>query len=77
MLFKRQRALLTLLNALDGSVGNTDFQKLLELDRIQQWIESDEERIALTCYELLPKQCHRRCVADALEPRMGTATIHL
>jgi len=48
-----------------------------ELARIQQWIESDEERVALTCYELLPKQCHRRCVADALEPRMGTATIHL
>jgi len=48
-----------------------------ELDRIQQWIKSDEERVALTCYELLPKQCHRRCVADALEPRMGLATMHL
>jgi len=48
-----------------------------ELARIQQWIESDEERVALTCYELLPKQCHRRCVADALEPRMGLATMHL
>jgi hypothetical protein len=48
-----------------------------ELNRIHQWIESDEERVALTCYELLPKQCHRRCVAEALEPRMGAATMHL
>lgn len=25
------------------------------------------ERVALTCYERLPQQCHRHCVADALE----------
>ncbi len=36
------------------------------LDRIRQWIESGE-RVALTCYEALPCQCHRHCVAEALE----------
>jgi uncharacterized protein (DUF488 family) len=33
--------------------------------KIQQWIE-DGERVALTCYEKLPEQCHRHCVAEAL-----------
>lgn len=27
-------------------------------------------RVALTCYELLPQQCHRHCVAEAVEARM-------
>ena len=36
------------------------------LERIRQWIESGE-RVALTCYEALPCQCHRHCVAEALE----------
>jgi hypothetical protein len=39
------------------------------LTRIRQWIEKGE-RVALTCYEAQPCQCHRRCVAEALE-RMG------
>jgi uncharacterized protein (DUF488 family) len=38
------------------------------LDVIRQWIESGE-RVALTCYEALPCQCHRHCVAEALERR--------
>ncbi len=36
------------------------------LETIQTWIESGE-RVALTCYEHLPQQCHRHCVAEALE----------
>jgi hypothetical protein len=27
--------------------------------------------VALTCYERLPEQCHRRCVAKALERELG------
>jgi len=40
------------------------------LARIRQWIESGE-RVALTCYEALPSQCHRHCVAEALEQHSG------
>jgi hypothetical protein len=29
------------------------------------------ERVALTCYERKPEQCHRHCVAEALEHRFG------
>jgi uncharacterized protein (DUF488 family) len=37
-----------------------------KLEIIRQWIEA-AERVALTCYEALPCQCHRHCVAEALE----------
>ncbi len=37
------------------------------LTRITQWIESGE-RVALTCYERHPQQCHRHCVSYALQP---------
>src|SRR5665213_178998 len=40
------------------------------LTKIQRWIESGE-RVALTCYENLPEQCHRHCVAEALEQPIG------
>jgi hypothetical protein len=40
------------------------------LSRIRRWIEEDRERVALTCYEAEPCQCHRHCVAEALE-RLG------
>jgi uncharacterized protein (DUF488 family) len=40
------------------------------LIKIRQWID-DGERLALTCYENLPKQCHRHCVAEALEQKFG------
>jgi uncharacterized protein (DUF488 family) len=40
------------------------------LNQIQQWIDSGE-RVALTCYEHLPEQCHRHCVAAALEQKIG------
>lgn len=35
------------------------------LSQIRKWIDAGE-RVALTCYEALPCQCHRHCVADAL-----------
>lgn len=36
------------------------------LAQIQAWIKLGE-RVALTCFELHPHQCHRHCVAEALE----------
>jgi uncharacterized protein (DUF488 family) len=35
------------------------------LSKIRRWVDSGE-RVALTCYERLPAQCHRHCVAEAL-----------
>lgn len=35
------------------------------LAKIRGWIAAGE-RVALTCYEHLPEQCHRHCVAEAL-----------
>lgn len=48
------------------------------LNRIQDGIHNGD-RVALTCYEHLPQQCHRHCVANALEARFGTdfGTTHL
>jgi uncharacterized protein (DUF488 family) len=36
------------------------------LARIRSWI-NEGYRVALTCFEKLPHQCHRHCVAEALE----------
>jgi uncharacterized protein (DUF488 family) len=36
------------------------------LEKIRGWIASGE-RVALTCFESEPHQCHRHCVAEALE----------
>jgi uncharacterized protein (DUF488 family) len=44
------------------------------LAKIRGWIETDGERVALTCYEAEPCQCHRHCVADALE-RLGVGAL--
>lgn len=33
--------------------------------KIMAWIRAGD-RVALTCFELLPQQCHRHCVAEAL-----------
>ncbi len=41
------------------------------LSKIRGWIEQGE-RVALTCYEAQPCQCHRHCVAEALEQMSGT-----
>ncbi|MGO8992152.1 MAG: DUF488 family protein [Polyangiaceae bacterium] len=47
------------------------------LATIQSWIGTGE-RVALTCYERLPHQCHRHCVAEALERRLqDVAAKHL
>lgn len=45
-------------------------KQLKVLNKIMSWIERDE-RVALTCYERLPEQCHRTCVAMELERRFG------
>ncbi len=37
------------------------------VERIHSWIAKDGLRVALTCFELHPQQCHRHCVADALQ----------
>lgn len=43
---------------------------------IADWVRAGE-CVALTCFELLSTQCHRRCVSTALERRLGAATRHL
>lgn len=40
------------------------------LGKIRHWVETDKQRVALTCYEAQPCQCHRHCVAEALERLM-------
>lgn len=40
------------------------------LAKIRAWILGGE-RVALTCFEKLPRQCHRHCVAEALERKHG------
>jgi uncharacterized protein (DUF488 family) len=40
------------------------------LTKIYGWIQSGE-CVALTCYERLPQQCHRHCVAEAIEREFG------
>lgn len=38
------------------------------LTKIASWIDGGE-RVALTCYEHEPNQCHRHCVAEALQAK--------
>lgn len=40
------------------------------LAEIRAWIRAGE-RVTLTCYERLPAQCHRHCVADAIQRQPG------
>jgi uncharacterized protein (DUF488 family) len=35
------------------------------LGKIRSWLDAGQ-RVALTCFELAPEQCHRHCVAEAL-----------
>ena len=44
------------------------------LKKISGWIQREGYRVALTCYEAEPCQCHRHCVAEALE-RLGGAAV--
>lgn len=48
------------------------------LAKIQAWIDGGE-RVTLTCYEHQPNQCHRHCVAEALEAKAskGLTAKHL
>ena len=39
------------------------------LKRIASWVDGGE-RVALTCYEHEPQQCHRHCVAEAVEQQI-------
>jgi uncharacterized protein (DUF488 family) len=41
------------------------------LIKIAAWIKDEGQRVALTCFELLPHRCHRHCVADALQNTLG------
>ncbi|HTI71507.1 MAG TPA: DUF488 domain-containing protein [Candidatus Limnocylindria bacterium] len=44
------------------------------LEQIGGWIRAGE-RVALTCFERLPHQCHRHCVAEALERSFGSMLV--
>jgi hypothetical protein len=48
------------------------------LTKIRGWVKAGQ-RVALTCFELLPHQCHRHCVAEALAHNAGKefAPVHL
>lgn len=48
------------------------------LAKIRSWVKGGE-RVALTCFEQLPQQCHRHCIAEALERAFGRvfAPVHL
>jgi Domain of unknown function DUF488 len=41
------------------------------LIKIASWIKEEGQRVALTCFELLPHKCHRHCVSDALQKTFG------
>lgn len=41
------------------------------IKQIRDWITVDRERVALTCYELHPRRCHRQRVAWAVEKMLG------
>ena len=45
-------------------------QQRAALETIRGWVAAGE-RVALTCFERLPEQCHRHCVAEALEHISG------
>jgi hypothetical protein len=40
------------------------------LTKLIGWLK-EGQRLALTCFELHPQQCHRHCVAEALAARIG------
>ena len=40
------------------------------LKKIAAWVQAGQ-RVALTCFERLPEQCHRHCVAEALARTFG------
>lgn len=42
------------------------------LEKLRSWIDAGE-RVALTCFEREPRDCHRHCVAEVLERTYGGA----
>ncbi|HEY3486575.1 MAG TPA: DUF488 domain-containing protein [Gammaproteobacteria bacterium] len=46
------------------------------LRQIARWVKEEDQRVALTCFESDPDQCHRHCVAAALAAE-GLAPTHL
>ncbi len=45
-----------------------------DLNIIADWLRAGS-RVALTCYERLPEQCHRHCVADAVGKLLGELVV--
>ncbi len=41
------------------------------LVKIAGWVLDEGHRVALTCFEHEPEQCHRHCVAESLERTFG------
>ena len=41
------------------------------LEKIKEWVEGGHV-VALTCFESLPEECHRHCVANELARRWGS-----
>ena len=44
--------------------------------KIEHWIQHGDS-VALTCFELQPQQCHRHCVAEAIERGSKLTACHL
>ncbi|HJX09604.1 MAG TPA: DUF488 domain-containing protein [Candidatus Binatia bacterium] len=57
-------------NLFDAYIHESLPKQLNVLKKIMSWIEKGE-RVALTCYERLPEECHRTCMAKELERRFG------
>ena len=54
-------------------------QQKAALERIRHWLTGEKQRVALTCFEEMPHQCHRHCVSKVLERSGGRRlmAIHL
>jgi uncharacterized protein (DUF488 family) len=66
-------------DALFGEYERKSLPKQTEaLAEIRNWLKQGE-RVALTCFELMPQQCHRHCVAEALAYGAGKdlVAVHL
>ncbi len=67
-------------DVLFAAYENTTLPKQTQtLVKIANWIKGEGHRVALTCFELLSHQCHRHCVAEAMENTFGPglAACHL
>ncbi len=58
-------------DALFAAYARENLPRQIEaLKKIGSWVQGGE-RVALTCFEKLPEQCHRHCVAEALARTFG------